>query len=529
MTLIEAVRSGNLDRVNAEIAAGADVNLPADDATPLAVAAAAGRKDIVRALVRAGADANWQTDNGDTAMMLAAIAGQTAICEYLAILTEPSECQRAIQHLHAITPPDINDRVDDFIAAAATGEAIESFLAAGIDVDGLGKTPLYKGKTALYLAARNGKTDTVQQLLAAGANPDIAIARDDLWAGKERDCPRCQTRFTAVADRGQCPNCKWEFHASLPDYDPKARSNPWDSAIVDESQPGIRTTTFRPGAFSEGAVPKFQDIWCHHTPLMAAARMGYIDVVRLLLDAGASQEDKTGWNPPSPLYLAVEGGHREIARILIDAGAVLDRFEGTSTDARTPLMVAVEKSDLALVDLLLEAGANVNTRGEFGRSALVVAAELGLEEMVKRLQEAGAMEEGLEAIALQAAAAAGDLPRVQALLDAGVDPNQPEPISKGYSLQSAASRGDVEMVRLLLATGADIDGLKGQAPISAAAYFGQTEMVQILIEAGADVNACGFVGQTALEHAREYQYTEMIPLLEAAGAKTTEDLEGKGE
>lgn len=35
MTLIEAVRSGNLDRVNAEIATGADINLPAGDTTPL--------------------------------------------------------------------------------------------------------------------------------------------------------------------------------------------------------------------------------------------------------------------------------------------------------------------------------------------------------------------------------------------------------------------------------------------------------------------------------------------------------------
>ena len=37
------------------------------------------------------------------------------------------------------------------------------------------------------------------------------------WAGKPRNCPDCETQFTSVRDRGQCPSCGHIFYASHPD------------------------------------------------------------------------------------------------------------------------------------------------------------------------------------------------------------------------------------------------------------------------------------------------------------------------
>ncbi len=45
-------------------------------------------------------------------------------------------------------------------------------------------------------------------------------AREDAerrWAGKERECPKCKTRFTSVQNKGVCPECQYVFYASCPE------------------------------------------------------------------------------------------------------------------------------------------------------------------------------------------------------------------------------------------------------------------------------------------------------------------------
>jgi hypothetical protein len=40
------------------------------------------------------------------------------------------------------------------------------------------------------------------------------------WAGKPRCCPKCDTTFTSIKDRGQCTKCGHIFMASNPNNDP---------------------------------------------------------------------------------------------------------------------------------------------------------------------------------------------------------------------------------------------------------------------------------------------------------------------
>jgi hypothetical protein len=37
---------------------------------------------------------------------------------------------------------------------------------------------------------------------------------DQRWRGRERVCPKCQTPFTSIQDKGSCPECKHLFYAS---------------------------------------------------------------------------------------------------------------------------------------------------------------------------------------------------------------------------------------------------------------------------------------------------------------------------
>ncbi len=40
------------------------------------------------------------------------------------------------------------------------------------------------------------------------------------WRGRQRQCPKCNTTFKSIQDRGQCPQCRFDFHASHPDGNP---------------------------------------------------------------------------------------------------------------------------------------------------------------------------------------------------------------------------------------------------------------------------------------------------------------------
>jgi ankyrin repeat protein len=73
-----------------------------------------------------------------------------------------------------------------------------------------------------------------------------------------------------------------------------------------------------------------------HRALALAAQHGHLEVVRLLLDAG---EDPNRYNPPgchahsTPLHQAVLAGHDDVVRLLVERGASLDIkdtiFQGT--------------------------------------------------------------------------------------------------------------------------------------------------------------------------------------------------------
>ena len=67
-----AAAGGNVDVVNALIAAGADVNSRSNDgSTSLTVAAFRGNLGCAKALIAAGADVNAKNNSGDTALMIA--------------------------------------------------------------------------------------------------------------------------------------------------------------------------------------------------------------------------------------------------------------------------------------------------------------------------------------------------------------------------------------------------------------------------------------------------------------------------
>jgi ankyrin repeat protein len=135
------------------------------------------------------------------------------------------------------------------------------------------------------------------------------------------------------------------------------------------------------------------------TPLLAAIRGGYSDVVVSLVDQGANVNVHGRsnfqavfpswvpfWNlemPSTPIGAAISSGSVEVLNILIDAGA--DVFGSNS------LHVASSLGNMELIKLLVEKGASIDTKyNQDGWSLLHTAAFYGSIDIIRFLLDHGA-------------------------------------------------------------------------------------------------------------------------------------------
>ncbi|KAG2413897.1 hypothetical protein HFD88_003087 [Aspergillus terreus] len=180
-----------------------------------------------------------------------------------------------------------------------------------------------------------------------------------------------------------------------------------------------------------------------------------------------------------------------------------------------PLTHAVNKRQNAMVRMLLDRGADVNTPGKDGLTALMCASSKGFADTLKIVLDWGAdIDANWESSsALQLAVFGGHKNIVQLqhfkhekimqiLLDWGADVNiNNEEI--GTALHVAASQGHEKIVHLLLDRGADIDAYSEglHSALQAAAAEGHEKAVQILLDRGAHINVQGGDLGSAFEEA----------------------------
>jgi ankyrin repeat protein len=163
---------------------------------------------------------------------------------------------------------------------------------------------------------------------------------------------------------------------------------------------------------------------CNSTALMFASRCGHISVVRTLLAAGANVNVQhiTG---KTPLAYALHEyshseGYNEIIEELIRAYPTVDTVDAKY--GSSPLMFVCEARNVSAAKLLLELGANVNARNNFESTALMFAAKSDALQLVNLLLHAGADVNAMNCrheSALYYAAIVDAHDTVQALLKAG--------------------------------------------------------------------------------------------------------------
>ena len=216
------------------------------------------------------------------------------------------------------------------------------------------------------------------------------------------------------------------------------------------------------------------------TSLHVAAQNGCLEVVDLLLEAGADKEicDMYG---RTPLHWAAYCGHLEIVRFLLQSGADKDKCD---TDGTPPLHYASEQGQLEVVRLLLESGAEKDSCGIQGRTPLHFAVTCNQLEVARLLLEAGADKDKFD-------------------------------FEGQTALHISSQLNHLELARLLLQTGADKDKSDNQraTPLHFAAENGHLEVVRLLLVAGADGNKCLGDGRLPLQLASDNDHREVVDLL----------------
>ncbi|XP_004862887.1 2-5A-dependent ribonuclease [Heterocephalus glaber] len=128
------------------------------------------------------------------------------------------------------------------------------------------------------------------------------------------------------------------------------------------------------------------------TALMDAAKKGHIDVLRILLEKMRAEVNACDNMGRSALIHGIQSSPDEkvedITRLLLDHGAdICMRGERE----KTPLILAVEKKHVGLVQMLLEQKhIDIDAKDDKGRTALLVAVQLNLKVIVELLCKKGA-------------------------------------------------------------------------------------------------------------------------------------------
>jgi ankyrin repeat protein len=272
------------------------------------------------------------------------------------------------------------------------------------------------------------------------------------------------------------------------------------------------------------------DMWGGRmTPLIYAARVGQLEIVKLLTGKGADIHARRSQDQTA-LHCAAANDHEEVVAYLLDHGA-LPRVQDES--GRTPLMFAVTNRSprvaLRLLEHMWGHGLEATNNRFLGHTALHNAVYEGHTELVAILLNHGARANTTDRYgtsALQTAVERGNVEIVKLLVDRlgpqvlhEVDPR------RGSLLHIALGRRSEEMKMYLLSKGArpTLRDDRGETALMRGARWASIQVLRKLLEhtAGQGLNDRSSDGRTALHYAVLHDRPENVRALLLAGVDPT--------
>jgi ankyrin repeat protein len=211
-----------------------------------------------------------------------------------------------------------------------------------------------------------------------------------------------------------------------------------------------------------------------YSPLGMAIERGHVEIVKLLLDAGANPHN--GSTSTTALGLAAEQGDQAMIELLLSLK--VDLNAPVAADGWTALFAAIKNGHQSIVELLVTAGANVNVWSR-GETPILLAAKSGERDIYQYLYP-------LVNTAIRLCANRDG----EHLLSATQNRRMREQNQLVEKFISLATSGNSTEVRRSIEVGVEIDaiGAGGHNALMAAAYYGHRSIVKILLEANADPN-----------------------------------------
>jgi uncharacterized protein len=527
-SIADVAMRGDRTAVFALIKQGADVNATqGDGVTALHWAARHGDGELATALLVAGANARATTRFGAyTPLHLAAERAAAPII-------------KALVDAGAVVDAKTSTGATPLMFAAAAGDsaAINALVDAGASVNA---AETDRGQTPLIFAAANNRVEAVKLLIARGANPNAATRLTDLMA---------------LSRNGENPDGR-------------------NLAVKQEARRPANTRVLMPGIERQHLINE-QVAWQGGmTPLLYAARQGYIELAQTLLDAGVEVNQRKGGDNASALLVATINGHFDLANMLLARGADPNLV---AENGVAPLYAAInlmwapragypqprahlnqKLSYLDLMKRLLDAGADPNQRvnkkvwysnynfdqsgvDEVGATPFWRAAYGADIDAMKLLVSYGA-DANIGTTKPVQRPEVGDAGRREMVDVSGVPPvptggpGVPPLLAAagvGYGEGFAGNSHRHSPVGMLAAVkylieelGADVNARdhEGNSAIHHAAARGDTDMIRYLVSKGADVRVVNREGQTTADMAngpvqRVQPWPETLQLLESLGAK----------
>ncbi|CAG9984884.1 unnamed protein product [Clonostachys byssicola] len=284
------------------------------------------------------------------------------------------------------------------------------------------------------------------------------------------------------------------------------------------------------------------------TPAHLAAFYGHLEVVRVLVEAGADLAARARAGV-TPLHCAAMQGHGEIAEFLLTAGS---DPAWTDDEGRPASHSAASDNHCDVLEVLLAAGDDLASVDEKGNSILHAAASGGARDAFSMLVHTrGDSLPWMNNTAwtpLHKAVVESSFDTVKLILDVAAgcqfedgyfDIDSSVSDDGASALILASRRGSQSVVELLLDYGADIHATDQWrcTALHSAVHAGNTDIVRTLIRRGADVNAKhtggdgsidGEYGMNAVLDAVHFGHIETLEVLLEAGASISDTITAEG-
>lgn len=270
-------------------------------------------------------------------------------------------------------------------------------------------------ETPLYLACINNDTELAKQLLQAGADP--AYSQKGISISK------------AIGNRRNLRQLLQQY-STKPIEAKGVIATPVTTAPVSPLFHAVHTRNLAQlNTLIEMGTNVNQTNYRGDTPLMMAAARGYMDVVELLLNAGASVDAQNDWQDTAWTYSTLVGDHTFLERNeQLKASAVYKKLEKTLNPnqqaglylrvdefrailnkgnfrkindfldqksiainfldaANTPITKSIAKKDLNIIEFLLQKGADPNIPNGLGQTPLQLAIRYETQDILELLLE----------------------------------------------------------------------------------------------------------------------------------------------